>query len=193
MRVNRTIGFAVTLGALLTAGLTGAAQADTHPGKQPPQPSSLIERNTDLGREFVVMENERDNARRQKLAERIVSPDYIQHNAIVGPGRAGLLASEQYLLTVMPDIKFTARDIFATSDRVVSRFTITGTVTGAPFLDTPQNGQKLEFDGVDIWTVRAGQLFEHWDQFDWTRTLVELGVQGLPPTFVQAASLPVNR
>ncbi|MFD9732844.1 ester cyclase [Umezawaea sp. NPDC059074] len=179
---------AATLGVLLTTVLTGAAQAhDTYSGQ------GLVARNTDLGRTFVAMENEHDAARRQKLAERVVSPAYVQHNAIAPPGRAGLLTTMQYLRTVMPDIRFTARDVFATNDRVVSRFTITGTVTGAPYLDTPPTGQKIEYDGMDVWTVRDGQLYEHWDQFDTTRALVQLGVPGLPPTLVNAASQPVNR
>ncbi|MEU3984273.1 ester cyclase [Streptomyces sp. NPDC026672] len=67
------------------------------------------------------------------------------------------------------------------------------TVTGDPFLGVAPRGQKLEWDGVDIWTVRDGKLYEHWDQFDWPRALVQLGVQGLPQFFVQAASRPVGR
>ena len=50
-----------------------------------------------------------------------------------------------------------------------------------------------EYDGMDVRTVRDGQLSEHWDQFDTTRALVQLGVPGLPPTLVKAASQPVNR
>jgi predicted SnoaL-like aldol condensation-catalyzing enzyme len=157
-----SIAAAMTLGALLVAGLTGAAQASTPHSRQPPHPASLVEHNTELGREFVVLENERDKTRQQRLADSIVSPDYIQHNAIVAPGRAGLLAFLQSLPTVMPDVRF-------------------------------PSGQKLEWDGMDIWTVRGGKLYEHWDQFDWTRALIQLGVQGLPQPFVQAASRPVNR
>ncbi|MEV6609205.1 ester cyclase [Kutzneria sp. NPDC051319] len=166
------------------------AQADIPHSQQPPHVSSLVEHNTELGREFVVLENEHDDTRRQQLADSIVSPAYIQHNAIVAPGRAGLLAFFHGIRTVMPDVKFTARDIFATGSRVVSRFTITGTVTGGPFLDIPPSGQKLEWDGIDVWTVRDGQLYEHWDQFDWPRALIQLGVQGLPQPFVQAAGRP---
>jgi predicted ester cyclase len=193
MQSGKAIATAVTLGALLVGGLSGAAQASTPHSRQPPHLVSVVEHNTELGGEFVALENEHDTTREHRIADSIVSPDYIQHNAIVAPGRAGLLAFLQNVRAVMPDVKFTSRDVFATENRVVSRFTITGTVTNGPFLGIAPSGQKLEWDGIDIWTVRNGQLYEHWDQFDWTRALIQLGVKGLPQPFVQVASEPVNR
>jgi hypothetical protein len=49
-------------------------------------------------------------------------------------------------------------------------------------------GQRIEFDGIDIWSVRNGKLYEHWDEFDWPRALIELGVSDLdqPPLKWQA-------
>jgi predicted ester cyclase len=187
MRIRKSVVTTVALAALAVGGLTGAAR-DRHP-----HPTSLVGHNTELGREFVALENERDGAARQRLAARIVAPDYVQHNAIIAPGRAGLLAFLQSLPTVMPNVHFTSRDVFATATRVVSRFTITGTVTGGPFLGVAPAGQQLEWDGVDVWTVQGGRLYEHWDQFDWPRVFVELGIKGLPQPFVQAAAKPVNR
>jgi steroid delta-isomerase-like uncharacterized protein len=193
MRSSKAIATVVTLGALFVGGLSGAAHGVTDRNPQPTNSSRVIEHNTELGREFVDLENANDNARRQHIAEDIVSPDYLQHNAIVAPGRAGLLAFMQNIRKSIPDVEFTSRDVFATDSRVVSRFTITGTVTGEPFMGIAASGQKLEWDGVDVWTVRGGKLYEHWDQFDWPRALIELGVKGLPQPFVQAASQPVNR
>jgi predicted ester cyclase len=193
MQSSRSIVTAVTLGALLAGGLSGVAQGDTVHSRHPSNPASLVEHNTELGREFVTLENEHDSTRRQRLADDIVSPGYIQHNAIVAPGRAGLLTFMQGIREVIPNVEFTSRDVFATGDRVVSRFTITGTLTDGPFMGIAPSGQKLEWDGMDIWTVKGGQLYEHWDQFDWPRALIELGVRGLPQPFVQTASQPVNR
>jgi hypothetical protein len=36
-------------------------------------------------------------------------------------------------------------------------------------------------------------LQEHWDQFDWPRGLIQLGVKGLPQPFVDVAAKPVSR
>ncbi|MFC0548325.1 ester cyclase [Kutzneria chonburiensis] len=180
MQLPTSIAVAATLGALVVGGVQA-------------YPSSPVTHNTELGREFVVLENDSDATDRQRLAHTIVSPDYLQHNAIVPPGRDGLLTFLRGVRVVMPDVRFTSRDVFATDDRVVSRFTVTGTVTGGPFVGVPAGGQHLEWDGVDIWTVRGGRLYEHWDQFDWPRALIQLGVKGLPQPFVQAAAQPVNR
>ena len=93
----------------------------------------------------------------------------------------------------MPDSRFTLHDVLATEDRVVTRWTWTGTLTGPGFLGIEPRGQKVEFDVIDLWTVRDGQLYEHWDQFDWPRAFVQLGVEGLPQPFYDVAAKPYDR
>ncbi|MCZ8114133.1 MAG: ester cyclase [Silanimonas sp.] len=112
----------------------------------------------------------------------------------VGGDRAGLLKFMPYFFQAMPDAKFRVHDVIATEGRVVTRWTVTGTVTGqGGFLGVEPKGQKLEFDGIDIWTVRNGRLYEHWDQFDWPRALIQLGVKSLPSPFYGVASQPYSR
>lgn len=132
------------------------------------------------------------------IGNRILSPDYIQHNATVPPGRNGLIQFQAYLGACFPNSSVTLRDAFATNDRVVARWTFTGTLTGPPpgyppFLGIAATGQNVEFDVIDIWTVKDGKLYEHWDQIDWARGFIELGIQGLPQPFIDAAALPYNR
>jgi predicted ester cyclase len=93
----------------------------------------------------------------------------------------------------MPDARFILHDVFATSERVVTRWTWTGTLTGPGFLGIAPAGQKVEFDVIDVWSVKGGQLYEHWDQFDWPRALIQLGVKGLPQPFIDVAARPVTR
>ena len=61
------------------------------------------------------------------------------------------------------------------------------------FLGVAPKGQRIEFDGIDIWSVRNGKLYEHWDEFDWPRALIELGVPDLPKPFYGVASQPYSR
>lgn len=150
--------------------------------------------NAALGRAFYEEGfNAKTATARTTAITRIVSPDYIQHNSIAPPGRDGLIGFETAISQSFPDVKATVLDVFATNDRVVVRWTFTGTLTGQPFLGISATGQKLDFDIIDIWTVKNGQLYEHWDQLDWPRALVLLGVKGLPAPFVDAAGKPVNR
>ena len=150
--------------------------------------------NQALGRAFYEEGfNGTTAAARSAALTRIVAPDYIQHNAIAPPGRDGLIGFEEAIRQSFPDVNVTVLDAFATSDRVVVRWKFVGSLTGQPFLGIAASGQKLEFDTIDIWTVKNGQLYEHWDQLDWPRALVLLGVKGLPTPFVDAAGKPVNR
>ncbi len=93
----------------------------------------------------------------------------------------------------MPDARFKLHDVFAATDRVVTRWSSTGTLTGPGFLDIEPESQMVEFDVIDLWSVKDGQLDEHWDQCDWPRILIQLGVKGLPQPFVDVAAKPVGR
>ena len=94
----------------------------------------------------------------------------------------------------MPDAKFVLHDVFATEDRVVTRWTWTGTLTGDGFLGVaPARAEaRVRRDRpLDAWS--DGMLHEHWDQFDWPRAFVQLGVEGLPQPFYDVAAEPYDR
>ncbi|MGG5821653.1 ester cyclase [Falsiroseomonas sp. HW251] len=161
---------------------------------EPPYAPGTVAYNTWLGRTFSeVLLNERSQEERVRILNRIVATGYIQHNPLVPQGRQGLIDFIPVIYQSMPDSRFILHDVFATADRVVTRWTWTGTLTGAPFLGIPARGQRVEFDVIDVWAVRDGMLYEHWDQFDWPRALIQLGVQGLPQPFVDVAARPVSR
>jgi len=175
------------------AGLV-AAPAMAQRMTEPPDRPGTVAYNTWLGRTFSeVMLNTREQAERVKILNRIVATDYIQHNPLVPEGRQGLIDFIPVIYQAMPDARFILRDVFATTDRVVTRWTWTGTLTGPGFLGIAPRGQQVEFDAIDVWTVRDGMLFEHWDQFDWPRALIQLGVTGLPQPFIDVAAQPYDR
>jgi predicted ester cyclase len=182
------------LATLLAAGLAAAAPAAAQTMSAPPAPPGTVAYNTWLGRTFSeVLLNTRDQAARVAILNRIVATGYIQHNPLVPQGRQGLIDFLPVIYQAMPDARFILHDVFATESRVVTRWTWTGTLTGPGFLGIAPRGQKVEFDVIDVWSVRDGMLHEHWDQFDWPRALVQLGVQGLPQPFVDIAARPVSR
>lgn len=147
-----------------------------------------------LGQMFNgVLFNTKDPGEQKRIADRIVHEDYIQHNRLVEHGRKGLLAFMPYLFSAMPDLRFIVHDVFATEGRVVTRWTMMGTITGEGFLGAVPRGQKIEFDGIDIWSVKDGQLHEHWDQFDWPRVFIQLGLTTLPQPFYGVAAQAYSR
>ena len=134
-----------------------------------------------------------DAGARVAILERIVATDYIQHNPLVPQGRQGLVDFIPVIYQAMPDAALhparrlrhrrprgDALDLDRHADR-------------AGFLGIAPRGQQLEFDVIDLWTVQDGQLYEHWDQFDWPRAFVQLGVTGLPQPFRDVAAQPVRR
>ena len=178
--------------AVALALLAGTASAEGM--SEPPAPAGTVAYNEWLGRTFSeVMLNEPSQEARVAILDRIVAKDYIQHNPLVPEGRQGLVDFIPVIYQAMPDSRFILHDVLATEDRVVTRWTWTGTLTGPGFLGVQPRGQKLEFDVIDLWTVRDGQLYEHWDQFDWPRAFVQLGVQSLPQPFYDVAAKPYDR
>lgn len=161
---------------------------------EPSAPVGSVAYNEWLGHMFNgVLFNTADPKEQRRIAERIVDIDYIQHNRLVAHGREGLLQFMPYFFQAMPDLKFRVHDVIATESRVITRWTAAGTLTGPGFLGVEPKGQKIEFDGIDIWSVRNGRLYEHWDQFDWPRTLIEVGLRDLPAPFYGVASQPYSR
>lgn len=183
------------LASLLAGAFLSLSTASFAAGlSQPPAAPGTVAYNEWLGRSFSdVLLNERSQDERIRILNKIVATDYIQHNPLVPQGRQGLIDFIPVIYASMPDSRFKVHDIFATKDRVVTRWTWTGTLTSAPLLGIAPAGQKLEFDVIDVWSVRDGQLHEHWDQFDWPRAFVQLGVKGLPQPFYDIAARPYSR
>ncbi len=152
-------------------------------------------RNAELGRRFIEALGIKDAQQRAAELRAVMDPDYIQHNPLAGPdGAEPTIAFIDAFIAAVPDLNPVIHDVFATDERVVARWTISGTLSGgALFPDLPAAGQTLEFDVIDIWTVRDGRLYRHWDQFDWPRGLIQMGQEGLVEPFPTLASMPVDR
>ena len=73
-----------------------------------------------------------------------------------------------------PDLKLEVHDIFGAGDKVVSRWTITGTHNG-PFLGMAPTGNAVKLDGIAIDLFEAEIRVGGWAQFDKLRLLRQLG------------------
>ena len=156
--------------------------------------SARIKANAVMGRKFIEEGlNAKSAQQLTSVITEVISPSFVQHNNMMSPGRDGLIQFLGTLGQSFPDGRATVRDVFATSDRVVVRWTFAGTLTGQPFLGIAPAAQKIDLDVIDIFTVQGGQLYEHWDQIDWVRALVQLGAKEIPAPFVQLASQPQKR
>jgi len=74
----------------------------------------------------------------------------------------------------IPDLTFELHDQIAEGDKVVTRFTATGTFTNE-FQGLPPSGEGIEFSGINIAQFKDGKSIEEWDAFDTMALMGQLG------------------
>jgi steroid delta-isomerase-like uncharacterized protein len=106
----------------------------------------------------------------------LVTADYVEHNPLPGQGTGRDGAVDRFSLIargLAP--RFTVEDVIAEDDKVVVRWTNTGTHVG-DFLGVPATGRPFTIGGIDIYRVDGELLCEHWHQIDQLSMLGQLGL-----------------
>jgi predicted ester cyclase len=87
-----------------------------------------------------------------------LAADFVDHGADVPPGTppgpAGAIQYVSGALKRFPDLHVQIEDMIAEDDKVVVRNNWTATDS--------QSGKRLEFRGIVIWRIAAGQIAERW-------------------------------
>ena len=78
-----------------------------------------------------------------------------------------------------PDIQVTIEDGFASSDKVVVRWSAAMTHTG-DHLGMPATGKQVRITGITIARFRDGQVIEGWDNWDQLGMLQQIGAYQQP-------------
>jgi predicted ester cyclase len=73
------------------------------------------------------------------------------------------------------DFEFSVDDVIAEGDKVVLRWTQTGTHVG-PIFGMPATHRSSRTTGIEIWRVENDQLAEHWDVVDVFGQFMQLGL-----------------
>ncbi|EIV94857.1 ester cyclase [Frankia sp. QA3] len=131
----------------------------------------MTQDNIKLARDFVTMVNERD----ADAVDRLLTSDYIDHNVMIENGREANRAFWVEFFTAFPDVTATLEDVVASGDRVVGRYSYTGTHQG-PFFGVEATGRPVQMRTIDIWRVEDGRFAEHWDEINLLDLLQQLGV-----------------
>jgi len=114
---------------------------------------------------------------RQLLAQ-LLDPSFVSH--VSGGNDAG---AEAYTAAVgathaaFPDLVATVHDQVAEDDKVVTRWSATGTHAG-DFAGVPATGRLVTVSGIHIHRVRHGRLIEHWEELNLLGVLRQIGVLG---------------
>ena len=107
--------------------------------------------------------------------DRFMHENYIQHNPDVCQGRGGFVDFHKGFFAAVPDFRATINRMVAEDDLVFVYNTITGTHSGEGFLEYPPTGNKIHFDTVDMYRLKDGKLYEHWDVADTRALFTQVG------------------
>ena len=80
------------------------------------------------------------------------------------------------LKSSFPDLNISPEDMIAEGNMLVTRYTMTGTHTGADYMGIAATGNKFEFEGVMIQRFRDGKVVERWEYLDRLEMLRQRGV-----------------
>jgi len=112
------------------------------------------------------------------LADELYASDYVLHDPSLPEDLIGPEGIKQYAainLGAFPDGRVTVEDQIAEGDKVVSRWTATGTHTG-DLMGIPPTGNRVEISGVTINRFSGGKIAEDWYQGDDLGMMRQLGL-----------------
>jgi predicted ester cyclase len=107
--------------------------------------------------------------------DELFAPDFVEHQAGIGPGREGVKGSIRALHTAFPDLHLAVEDSIALGDMVWLRLHATGTHEG-PFMGTPASGRPIDITVIDVARVVDGRLVEHWGVADRLSVAQQIGL-----------------
>ena len=121
------------------------------------------------------------NQRKLDVLDQIAAEDYVEHDPFPGQGngRADLKARVASLHQAFNPLRFNVEDVIAEGDKVVVRWTNSGTDRGG-FMGIPPTGREFGIAGIDIYVVRDGRLAEHWHVVDMLGHMQQLGLLPTP-------------
>jgi steroid delta-isomerase-like uncharacterized protein len=110
------------------------------------------------------------------VAEELLADDFVDHSPF-GPfaaDRNGVLALFSMFFEAFPDMHAVIHEQYADGDKVITRKTFRGTHKNE-FMGIPGTGNTIEFDVIDILTVREAKLREHWNVVDGLALMIGVG------------------
>ena len=104
-----------------------------------------------------------------EVADEILSPDFVLHNPSLPEelrkGPEGVKKYASAIIESVSDRKLVQNDIFAKGDKVLIRWTNSGTNRGSLFGYNP-TGKQYVATGLDLFRISNGKIMEIWQQFN---------------------------
>lgn len=104
-----------------------------------------------------------------EVADEILSPDFVIHNPVLPEVlRKGPEGTKKYasaIIAAVRDRKLEHHDILVEGDKVLIRWTNSGTNTG-PLFGNPPTGNTYIVTGFDLFRISDGKIKELWQQYN---------------------------
>jgi len=134
---------------------------------------------TEENKAVIQRYQEAYNTNNLDALDQLVAADLITHALMPGvpPSLEGGKQVHRLTLAAMPDFQTAIEDLVAEGDKVVMRFTATGTFKN-DFMGLPPTGKLIKFTGISIFRLAGGKIVEHWAQEDELGLMRQLGAVG---------------
>jgi len=143
----------------------------------------------DKKEERTVSEENKDKARRLveeafgqgklEVVDEVLDPDFVCYdpNSEAGEvrGADNIRQEIEWFRNAVPDLTYTVVDQVAEGDKVVTRYTASGTHQGE-FFGVPATGNRIEMSGIQIDRFdESGKLVEEWPEYDLLGAMRQMG------------------
>lgn len=113
------------------------------------------------------------------VVDELYPEDHVRHDPADPQGGVNGVEAYKQLVAgyfrAFPDLHFTVDDMIAEGDKVVTRWTATGTHKGE-LMDIPPTGTNVSVTGISIQRIENGKVLEEWVNWDTMGLMQQLGV-----------------
>jgi len=115
-----------------------------------------------------------------EVVDEVLDPDFVCYdpNSEAGEVRgADTIKQEiEWFRTAVPDLTYTVQDQVAEGEKVVSRYTASGTHQGE-FFGVAPTGKRIEMSGIQIdrFDEESGKMVEEWPEYDLLGAMRQMG------------------
>jgi steroid delta-isomerase-like uncharacterized protein len=120
------------------------------------------------------------NGRQQDVADEIVAGDYVSHGPQAPPaeGPEGVKARVAVYQESL-DGHWDVQEVFSAGDRVVARWTGSGTHEGE-LMGVPPTGRPIAVEAISVFRIADGKIAEEWTVWDALGLLQQVGAVPAP-------------
>jgi steroid delta-isomerase-like uncharacterized protein len=120
------------------------------------------------------------NQRRSSVAEELIADDYVSHGPQAPPADGPDGVRERVgLYQEAVDGHWNVEEMFSAGDRVIARWTGTGTHRGE-LMGVEPTGQPIRVDAISIFRISNGKIAEEWTVWDALGLLQQVGAVPVP-------------